>query len=85
MINRILRPISKFGKFLSDLIASATGCLVFTPAFQLVATSEKESHSSLPMRRNDPPPKSFAGISPALLLAAFVSSEALATVLALRC
>ena len=84
MISRILRPISRLGLLLSDLIASATGCFVLTRGFQLVAINEEKSHSALPMRHDDGPPKSLAGIGAALLLVAFISSEALATVVALR-
>jgi hypothetical protein len=84
MMSRFLRRISKLGLFLSDLIASATGCFVFTRGFRFVALNEEESHSTSPIRHNDGPPKSLAGIGAALLLVAFASSEALATVLALR-
>ena len=84
MISRYLRPISRLGLSVSHLIASATGCLVFTPGFRLAAMSKKESHSSFRGRRNNQAPASFAGVSAAILLATFVSSDALATVLALR-
>jgi hypothetical protein len=69
---------------MSDLIASATGCLVLTRGFRLLAMNEEESHSAFPIRNNDGPPKSLAGIGAALLLLTFISSEAVATVLALR-
>jgi hypothetical protein len=83
MISRFLRPISKLGLFLRDLTATATGCFLFTRGFREFALNEEESHYTSTMRHNDGPPKSSAGIGAALLLAAFISSEALATVLAL--
>ena len=83
MMSSILRPISRFGLFLSNLIASATGCFLFTPGFRMVAMNGEESRSALPMRDKDGHPKSMAGIGAALLLVAFISSEAVATVLAL--
>jgi hypothetical protein len=84
MISRYLRPISRLGLSASHLIASATGCLVFIRGFRLVAMNKEESHSALPMRNADGPPKSSAGIGAALLLLTFISSEAVATVLSLR-
>lgn len=73
MIRSILHPISKSGLFVSNLIASATGCFVFSRGFRSVAMSGERSCSPLPMRDNVGHSKSMAGIS-----------EAVATVLALR-
>ena len=84
MISRFLRPISTLGLSVGNLVASATGCFVFTRGFRLVARNEEESHSALPVHDNDGPSKPLAGIGAAFLLLTFISSEAVATVLALR-
>ena len=84
MISSFSCPISKLGLLLSGLIASDSGRVVFARGLPLNAMSEKKSHSTLPLRHNDGSPKSLAGIGAALLLLVFISSEALATVLALR-
>ena len=85
MTSSILRSASRLGLPIGSLIAAATGCFVFTRGFRLVAMNEEESHSALPILHKDGHRKSMAGIGAALLLVAFISSEAVATVVALRC
>jgi hypothetical protein len=84
MISRILRSASRLGLSLGNLVGATTGCFVFTRGFRLVAMNEEESHSALPILHNDGHRKSMAGIGAALLLLAFISSEAVATVVALH-
>ena len=84
MISRILRSASRLGLSLGNLIAAATGCFAFTRGFRWVAKNEEESHSALPILHNGGHLKSMAGIGAALLLVTFISSEAAATVIALR-
>ncbi len=56
MMSRIPRRISKIGLLLGDLVASATGCFVFTRGFRLVVMVEEVAEATLPMRQNDRPP-----------------------------
>lgn len=84
MVRSILRPISKSGHFVSNLMASATGSFLFTRGFRLIALNGEEPRSAVSMSGKDGDPKPVAGIGAALLLVAFISSEAVATVLALR-
>jgi hypothetical protein len=84
MKSHILHRISKLGPILGDLAASATGCFVFTRGFRLVAMDERGSDTGSPMRVVGTSPKLLAGIGAAIFLIAFVTSEALATVVALR-
>ncbi len=84
MVGSILRSASRLGLSVVNLIVAATGCFEFTRGFGLVAMNEEESHSALPILHNDGHRKSMAGIGAALLLVAFNSSEAVATVIALR-
>ena len=83
MTSRLLRPIAKVGLFMIHLATSATGCFMFDRGFRLFAMNEHESHSRPHMHHIDEPPQSLAEIGAALLLLAFVSSEALVTFLAL--
>lgn len=84
MISSILRSASRLGLSVGNLIAAATGCFVFTRGFRLVVMNEEESHSALPILHDNGHRKSMAGIGAALLIVAFISSEAVATVVALR-
>ena len=76
--------ISKLGTLMRDLVASAAGCFVFTRGFRLIAIDEVGSNTESALRTVGKSRKSLAGIGAALFLLAFVTSEALATVVALR-
>ena len=83
-MSRFVRRASKLGPLMGDLVVSATGCFVFMRGFRLVATEEKGSGtgSSMPINRRSPTP--LAGIGAELFLLAFVASEAMAAIAALR-
>jgi hypothetical protein len=84
MKSHLLRRTLKFGPTMGYLAASAAGCFLFTRGFQLIAKDGEESD----MRSNAPAvgrsPKLWAGKDAALFLMAFVASEALMTIMALR-
>ena len=76
--------IPKVGTLMRDLVASATGCFVFTRGFRLIAIDELGSNTESALRIVGKSRTSLAGIGAALFLLAFVTSEALVTVVALR-
>lgn len=84
MMNRFLRSISRLGPLLGDLVASAAGCFVFTRGFQLVTIDEEKPDTEPPVDRDVGSPKLLVGIGAAFFLLAFITSEALAAVVALR-
>jgi hypothetical protein len=84
MMSNILRSISKLGPIMGSLVASVTGCFEFTPGFQLVAVDEEGSQTPSPMRANDTSKAHSVGIGAAIFLMVFITSEALATIVALR-
>jgi hypothetical protein len=84
MISHLLRSTRKVGLIIRYLVASATGCFVFTRGFQLIAKDGEESDMGLPSRVVGRSPKLWAGMDGALFLMAFITSEALMTIMALR-
>ena len=84
MTSRTLRLISKLGPLMRDLVGSTTGSFVFTCGFRLIAIDEVGSNTEAAVRTVSRSQKSLAGIGAALFLLAFVTSEALATAVALR-
>jgi hypothetical protein len=84
MISRTLQLISKPGPWMGDLVGSAAGSSVFTRGFRLIAIDEVGSNTEAALRTVSRSGKSLSGIGAALFLLAFVTSEALATVVALR-
>jgi lipid-binding SYLF domain-containing protein len=84
MMSHVLRRLSKLGPIMGNLVASATGCFVFTPGFRLVAMDEEGSDSESPVRVYGKSPGLSAGISAAIFLMVFITSEALATIVAHR-
>lgn len=63
---------------------SACGCFALMRGFRLLAIEKNESDTAEPGRTPGAPREHLAGIGAALLLLAFVTSEAAATVVALR-
>lgn len=84
MMSSFVRPFSKLGPLMRDLIASAAGCFVFMRAFRLVATGKEGSDTGSSMPADRRSLKLLAGIGAALFLLVFVASEALAAIGALR-
>jgi hypothetical protein len=84
MINLILSRISKFGTIMSDLFSSAFGCFAFTRGFQLVTNDDEQSRAGSPVHGDGRSQKSLADFGPAIFLLVFITSEAMATVIALR-
>jgi hypothetical protein len=84
MMSNIIRRFSKLGPSVGNLAASATGCFIFTPGFQLVAMKEEGSETQTPTRADDGSPGLSTGIGAAVFLLVFITSEALATIVALR-
>jgi hypothetical protein len=84
MMNSLIRHILKPLPLLRDLAVSATGCFALMRGFRLVATEDDGSDSAASARAAGTPRKQLAGIGAALILLAFVASEALATIGALR-
>ena len=84
MMSSYIRRIRKLGPLMGDIVASATGCFTLMRGFRLLAIEKNESDTAEPGRTPGAPREHLAGIGAALLLLAFVTSEAAATVVALR-
>lgn len=84
MMSHIRRGISRLGTHVGYLIASGTGSFVFTNGFRLVARDDEESDTESPANVNGKSQRRMAGIGAAIFLLIFVTSEALAAVVALR-
>jgi hypothetical protein len=69
---------------MGNLAASAIGCFIFTPGFRLVAMDEKGSDADSSKRADGRSPSLSMGIGAAIFLMVFITSEALATIAALR-
>jgi hypothetical protein len=78
------RRVSQLGPPVVDLVASAAGCFAFMRGSRLIATGDEESDTGPSMRAGSSSPKPLAGIGAAIFLLAFIASEALATIGALR-
>jgi hypothetical protein len=83
MTNCFVRWILKLGSLTGRLLASSVGCFVFTRASLMVAVEADRSDLVEPMRANGKSSKPLAGISAALFLMAFVTSETLVMIRAL--
>jgi len=83
-MSSLVRRVSKLGPLMGDLVVSAAGCFAFMRGFRLVAMDKEESDAGAAPRADGRSPKLLAGIGAALFLLAFVASEALATIGALR-
>ena len=84
MKSHLLRSTRKTDLNMGYLAASATGCFVFTRGFQLIAMDGEGSNMGWPSRVVPRSPKLWAGTDAALFLMAFITSEALMTIMALR-
>lgn len=84
MMKQFARCILKLGPLMGDLAVSAAGCFVFTRGFRLVAMDKEGPDAETSVSPADTPHKSLAGIGAGLFLLAFVASEALAAIGALR-
>ena len=84
MLNFFVKRTLKLGSIMSDLFLSTAGCFAFTRGFRLVAIGREglDAVGSIPISGASRKP--LAGIGAALFLLAFVASEALATIGALR-
>ena len=84
MMSDLVHRTLKIGLIIGYLIASAAGCFLFTRGFRLIAMDDEGSSTASPSRAIDGSPKLRAGMDAALFLLAFVTSEALITLMALR-
>jgi hypothetical protein len=84
MTTQILQRMSKYGPMLGDMVASAAGCFVFTRGFRLVRMGMDGPDTASSMRAEGKPPRPLAGIGASLFLLAFVTSEAVVAIGALR-
>jgi len=69
---------------MGDVLVSAYGCFALMRGFRLVAIEKNHSDKAESVRAAGTPREQVAGIGAALFLLAFVASEAVATVVALR-
>jgi hypothetical protein len=83
MMNRSARRILNLGSLLWDLCVSSAGCFVFTRGFRSFAMEKEGSVMGARIRAVGPVRKTLEGNGAALLLLAFVMTEALATIRAL--
>jgi hypothetical protein len=74
----------KMGLSIGQMVASVAGCFLFTRGFRLIAMDEAGSSTLSPVRAVSRSPKLWAGMDAALFLMAFVTNEALITIMALR-
>jgi len=84
MMSGLLHRTLKVGLSFGYLVASVAGCFLFTRGFRLIAMDDAGSSALSPVRVAHRPPKLWAGMDKALFLMAFVASEALITIMALR-
>jgi hypothetical protein len=84
MMSRYIHRIHKLSALMGDLIVSAAGCFALMRGFRLVASGQERQNMASSMRAGGRSTKQFAGIGAALFLLAFIASEALATIGALR-
>jgi hypothetical protein len=80
MMNRSVRHILKLGPLLQDLCVSSVGCFVFTSDFRSFAIEKEGSETGNSIRAVGPARKSLADIGAAMLILAFVASDALAAI-----
>jgi len=66
------------------LIASASGSFAFTHGFQLIEKDGEGKNRGVPSRVVGRSPRSWAGKGAALLVMAFIASQALMTILVLH-
>lgn len=84
MKSHFVRHILKLGPLIWDLVVSAAGCFVLTRGFFLVATRKEGSNAAESIRTAGKSHKPLVAVGAALFLLAFVVSEALAMVGAIR-
>lgn len=83
-MSHLLRRISAFGMFVGNLALSGVGGFAFTDGFRLVAMSADVSEQESGIRVGGRSTRRVAGIAAAIFLLLFVTSEAVAAVVALR-
>ena len=83
-MSQLLHRTLKVGLTMGYLVASASGCFVFTRGFQLIAKDGEELETGSPSRVIGRSLKQWAGMDAAFFLMAFITSEALMTIMALR-
>ena len=84
MKSHLLRRALEFGPIMGQLAASAAGCFVFNRGFQMIAKDGEESEMRSSLRVVEKSPRLWAGTDAAFFLVAFIASEALMTIMALR-
>ena len=84
MMSHILRRNSKLGMLVGYLAALGARCFVFSSGFRLAAMDAEGSDTMSPVTTDRGTPRRLAGVAAAIFLLAFVASEALATIAALR-
>jgi hypothetical protein len=84
MISSNMRQTHKQGSPMGSMVFSAAGCFALMRSLKLVASGQERLVARSPMQANGRSTKSSAGISAALLLLAFVASQALVIIVALR-
>ena len=84
MMSHLLRRTLKSCPMMGYLVASAAGCFLFTRGFQLITMDREESDMGSPSQAVGESLKLWAGMDAALFLMAFIASEALMTLAALR-
>jgi hypothetical protein len=84
MKNNFLGRIAELGLYIGGMVVSAAGCFVFMRGFRLVATGKEEAATRSSIRAPRMYRKPLVGVGAALFLLVFITSEALATVRALR-
>lgn len=83
-MSHLLRRTLKFGPTMRYLVASAAGCFVLTRGYKLIAKDGEESDTGSPLRVVGRSLQRWAGMDAAFFLLAFITSEALMTIMALR-
>ena len=84
MMSSWRRYVAHVGRFCSEIVLSASGCLLFVDGFQFVARDEERSVPGLPLRAVESTRKQWAGMDAAVFLMAFVVSEILMLVAVFR-
>ena len=83
-MSHFLRGVSRLGALIGFAIASGAGCFVFTSGFRSVAMGEERTDAKSPSHIAGRSTSRFAEIGAAIFLLLFVTSEAVAAVVALR-
>ena len=84
MMSRMAHVILTLGAIMWDLCVSVSGCFMWMRGFRLITLGNEGSATVASVRGGGKSSRPLAGIGAALFLLAFIASEAVLTIRALR-